>query len=311
MLKRLLIFCLIFSGLVLRVESQTIDPTVRSNKFIVIGDWGRNGDDQQLEVADQLLHQVKKYKPDFIISSGDNFYPNGVRSILDPLWKYSFEDIYKSYHLQIDWYAILGNHDYLGDPDAQVEYSRISRRWNMPDRYYSKTIPIKGSRKKALFIYIDTNSLIPEFYANSIYGPNVAKSDSLAQKKWMKKLIEEEDDEIAWKIVVGHHPVYTGGRTNGYDTRSIRKSLENLLRHSEVDLYISGHDHSLQYLEHNGIKQVISGSASEVTQSDTLPYTKFTASEPGFILFSLTEEKIEFDVINKSGVTLYHSKIEK
>lgn len=295
----------------LEVQSQTIDPSDKAGKFIVIGDWGRNGDDHQLEVADQLLHQVIKYKPGFIISTGDNFYPNGVRSVHDPLWKYSFEDIYKSYHLQIDWYAILGNHDYLGDPDAQVEYSKLSRRWNMPARYFAKTIGVRGSEKKAIFLFIDTNSLIPQFYDNPTYGPNVAKTDTLAQKNWMKEMLTSKDEEIAWKIVVGHHPMYTGGRVEGYDTIAIRKSLEAYFKELGVDLYISGHDHSLQYLEKDGIRQIISGSASEVTPSKELPYTKFTASEAGFILFALDAKKIQFDIINKQGRTIYQGEIEK
>ncbi|KEO75489.1 metallophosphoesterase [Anditalea andensis] len=291
--------------------AQGINPLEKSNKFIVIGDWGRNGDDQQLAVADQLLQQVKKHKPDFIISTGDNFYPNGVKSTMDPLWKYSFEDIYKSYHLQIDWQVVLGNHDYLGDPDAQVAYSLVSRRWQMPERHYTKTVPIKGSKDKVLFIYIDTNSLIPEFYSNSIYGPNVAKTDSTAQKMWMKELLTSHDEAVKWKIVVGHHPMYTGGRTEGYDTKAIRRSLETLFRESGVDLYISGHDHSLQYLEKDGLRQIVSGSASEVTASASLPYTQFTASEAGFMLFALSSDKIQFDIINKNGVTLYHGEIDK
>lgn len=293
------------------IWAQVINPLDKSNKFLVIGDWGRNGDDHQLEVADQLLQQVKKHKPDFIISTGDNFYPNGVKSTMDPLWKYSFEDIYKSYHLQIDWHVVLGNHDYLGDPDAQVAYSSVSRRWHMPERHFSKTVSIKGSKDKILFVYIDTNSLIPEFYFNPIYGPNVAKTDSTAQKQWMEELLTTKDETVKWKIVVGHHPMYTGGRTDGYDTKAIRRSLETLFQESGVDLYISGHDHSLQYLELDGLKQIVSGSASEVTPSAVLPFTKFTASEAGFMLFSIVSNKMQFDIINKNGVTLYHGEIVK
>jgi hypothetical protein len=66
---------------------------------------------------------------DFIVSTGDNFYPSGVASVQDPLWKRSFEDVYTAFSLQEEWYPVLGNHDYDGDAQAQIEYSRISRRW--------------------------------------------------------------------------------------------------------------------------------------------------------------------------------------
>ena len=38
--------------------------------------------------------------------------------------------------------AVLGNHDYTLDPDAQVNYSYISKRWYMPRRYYDTSIVI-------------------------------------------------------------------------------------------------------------------------------------------------------------------------
>ncbi|MCH7415064.1 tartrate-resistant acid phosphatase type 5 family protein [Belliella sp. R4-6] len=290
---------------------QEISPESKAVKFIAIGDWGRNGDDHQLDVADQLLNQIKKHKPSFLISTGDNFYPNGVRSIHDPLWKHTLEDVYKNYHFQLDWYAILGNHDYLGDPDAQVAYSSISRRWNMPARYYSKKVPIRNSQEHALLLFIDTNSLIPQFYANPTYGPNVAKTDSLEQKKWMKEQVNTSGKDAKWIIVVGHHPMYSGGRVENYDTVAIRKSLKEYIKELNVDLFLSGHDHSLQYLVEDGIHQVISGSGSEVTPSAKLPYTKFTASEAGFMLFSIDSNQIKFDAINKNGVTIFSGLLEK
>ncbi len=81
---------------------------------------------------------AKKFKPEFIVSTGDNFYPNGVRSIMDHNWIASFENIYTAHSLQTDWYVVLGNHDYGGDPQAEIDYSEVDRRWNMPARYYSK-----------------------------------------------------------------------------------------------------------------------------------------------------------------------------
>ena len=38
---------------------------------------------------------------------------------------------------QCPWYGVLGNHEYRGNTQAMMDYSEISRRWNMPDRYYT------------------------------------------------------------------------------------------------------------------------------------------------------------------------------
>ena len=88
--------------------------------FCVIGDWGRYGDYYQKMVADQLSSAIVGVDASFIISTGDNIYPNGVISENDPAWKYAYEDIYHTYSTHIDWYAVLGNHDYRTNPDAET-----------------------------------------------------------------------------------------------------------------------------------------------------------------------------------------------
>ena len=68
---------------------------------------------------------AKKFKAEFVVSTGDNFYPNGVRSTRDYNWIASFENIYTAQSLQTDWFVVLGNHDYRGDPQAEIDYSAL------------------------------------------------------------------------------------------------------------------------------------------------------------------------------------------
>ena len=121
--------------------------------FIAIGDWGRNGEYLQLEVAKQMGQWASSHPNNFVISVGDNFYPKGVVSENDPLLNHSFENIYTAHSLQCDWYPILGNHDYGSEPDAQIRYINVSRRWNMPARYYSKEISL-GTDKGRYCLYL-------------------------------------------------------------------------------------------------------------------------------------------------------------
>lgn len=282
--------------------------------FIVMGDWGRNGADHQKEVATQMGKTATDINSQFTIATGDNFYPSGVISEWDPLWRYSFEDIYTDFRLQWDWYPVLGNHDYKSNPDAQVAYTKISRRWKMPARYYSKIISLPGdSAGKILFLFIDTNPLIPEFYSNAEYGPNVRTQDSSAQKKWIENELANAPADVKWKIVVGHHPMFTGGnRLNGYDTKAIRRSLKPLFDKYGVDIYLAGHEHNLQHLVADGKTQhFISGAASEKTAVKLIPESKMAASDYGFMVLSVKGDELFVQTINWKGEIIYATLIKK
>jgi hypothetical protein len=47
--------------------------------------------------------------------------------------------------------VVLGNHDYRSNPQAQVEYTKVSNRWKIPERYYSFVVPIDDSTEAEFF----------------------------------------------------------------------------------------------------------------------------------------------------------------
>lgn len=289
--------------------------TPNSLNFIAMGDWGRDGDEPQVRVANQMTKIARACKIQFVIATGDNFYPSGVISKSDPSFKYSFEEVYKDFSLHCDWYPVLGNHDYMSNPDAEVQYSKISRRWQMPARYYSKLFNIPNTKNsKVLILFIDTNPLIPDYYKNSQYGPNVKTQDSTKQKQWIESELSTIPKEVKWTIVVAHHPLFTGGnRTEGYDTKAIRNTLKRILDKYKVDAYISGHEHSLQHLiaKEGKTNYFISGAASEKTPTRLVEESKMVATEYGFMLFSIKENELLMQTINDRGSLIYSTTLKK
>ncbi|HEY0246534.1 MAG TPA: acid phosphatase, partial [Mucilaginibacter sp.] len=90
---------------VTHLESEDVSPRAALENdyplnFMAIGDWGRNGEYHQSEVANQMGLWGATHPNKFIISVGDNFYPKGVVSENDPLWHYSFENVYTAHSLQ-------------------------------------------------------------------------------------------------------------------------------------------------------------------------------------------------------------------
>lgn len=281
--------------------------------FLAIGDWGRTGEDHQLEVAKQMGKWATDHPNDFILSLGDNFYPSGVVSEHDPLWHYSYENIYTNFALQWDWYPILGNHDYKADPDAQIRYSKISRRWKMPARYYSKEVSLREGGK-VLMVFLDTNPIIPEFFENKDYAAQFAGQYPQKQLDWLDETLKNASSDVRWKMVMGHHPMYTvGPRIKNYDTLAMRKALKDIFERNKVDVYLSGHDHSLQHIKAEGFThQFVSGAGSEVTPvSSGVSYSRFEAAEHGFMYFSIDKNRLNAQMINETGTVIYETTLTK
>jgi len=291
------------------LESEDVSPRAAFNddfplNFVAIGDWGRNGEYHQNEVAKQMGDWAAAHPNKFIVSVGDNFYPKGVVSENDPLWYYSFENVYTAHSLQYDWYPVLGNHDYGTDPDAQVRYSKVSRRWNMPALYYSKEVNIGHDDGNVLLVFIDTQPIVYD----------LKEREPQKQLAWINQTLQQASADVKWKIVIGHHPGYTvGPRIKNYDTLAIRKALTGIFEKHKVDVFLSGHEHSLQHLKTEGFPhQFISGAGSELTEVTAgIPNCRFQASEHGFLYFSINRETLRVNAVNDSGKVLYETIIRK
>src|SRR5580704_18117276 len=142
-----------------------------SLNFLAVGDWGRHGHDHQRDVAVHMGESAELLGARFVISVGDNFYVNGVASVDDPAWKTSFEDVYTAPSLQVPWHVALGNHDYRGSAQAQLDYSATSSRWRLPARWYSVTEYTPDRAQVEIFV-VDTSPMIRSYYAD---GARVVK----------------------------------------------------------------------------------------------------------------------------------------
>ncbi|MDQ5928610.1 MAG: tartrate-resistant acid phosphatase type 5 [Bacteroidota bacterium] len=292
-------------------ELQTLS---KSLNFLLMGDFGRYGQFFQKNVALQMGKAAATIESDFVISVGDNFYPNGVQSTQDYSWIASFENVYTDYHLQNPWYVALGNHDYRGNIQAEIDYSKISRRWHMPSAYFSKTFQLKNG-SKVLMVVMDTSPFIDSYYekGTDVYQ-NIIAQDTLVQRKWIEKELATTDDSIKWKIVVGHHPLYSGGkRKNSADTKSFETKFANLFDKHKVDAYFCGHEHDLQIIKPKGryTTQFLSGAACEVRPTGSREGTLFSAQTAGFMTFSLNNTNLLAQVVDANGKIIFSTTIEK
>jgi acid phosphatase len=251
------IILLLFFSLFAEIHSQVIvnKPVSDSLNFLVISDFGGQGGKVQREVGIQLGRQASIEKSCFVITCGDNYHQKGISSATDPKWKAEFENIYSDSALMIPWYASLGNHDYNGNPEAEIQYSQISKRWKMPARYYSHKEKINDTTD-VLFIHLDTSPFITDYQKNdSIY--HVLGQDTKVQLNWLDSVLA--NSEVRWKIVIGHHPIYSAVEKRGNTQELIEQVLPILKRH-KVQAYFCGHEHFMQYLVDGSLNSFICGS---------------------------------------------------
>lgn len=278
-----------------------------SYQIYVLGDWGRNGQNGQQELADLMNLAAEKVEPEFIASTGDNFYNNGVASIHDPYWISSFENVYNGSNLFCDWYVILGNHDYRGNVQAQIDYTDVSRRWQMPDRYFTKDV-VADDGATARFVFIDTSPLNDAYYKKTKYK-QVTTQDTTAQLQWIDSVLNVDMD---WKIVVGHHPLYTGGKRK--DEKSyVRPHVEPLLEKHGVSIYFAGHEHDLQHIkpDQKTTHHVVSGAGSDVRATGKLSGTVFAKAVSGFVSTAIAKDSIYNQFVDVNGDVIHQFTVKK
>lgn len=271
-----------------------------SLSFIVIGDWGVGGLAAQKTVASQIDAVSQKNNVQFIITTGDNFYPTGVESATDSHWERSFNSIYDKKGHMVPWYPTLGNHDYNGSVSAQIEYSKMSDRWKLPSTYYS--IRKKVGKASVVFAFADINPFIQGYYKHPM--PELKNQDTAAQYQWLQQTLSEKND---WKIMIGHQPLYSAG-SHGTSNELINR-FKPLLLQTGTHFYLAGHDHNLQHLkfQQEPVNYLVSGGGGRglyaLTKSDTKAV--FAASSHGFLLMTLYPDHANFYFYNEKGNVLY------
>jgi len=71
----------------------------------------------------------------------------------------------------------------------------------------------------------------------------------------------------------------------------LMKRLSTLSKGSDRVIFVSGHEHSLQYIENEGVKQIVSGSGSKSTPASLNNDGKFSYGGQGFAVLNVFDDK--------------------
>ncbi len=294
--------------------------------FLVVGDWGRDGLCCQRDIAIEMSRSAGFLDAAFVISTGDNFYEVGLADEHDPQVQTSWANIYNKNDPRtatigsLEWHMALGNHDYRGSVTGQLNVANLyPGQWIQDGRFWDRiiTADVDGVRINVHLVIIDTTPFIARYNtpgwddAVRLNPDGIMTQDKNKQLKWIENTLKQSTAD--WKIVVGHHSIWTSGSHYGEDDGFLEATLPPLFEKYGVHLYLSGHDHNMQYNKVKSVSYVCSGAGSKPNEGTyekaRTPGSKFFSSQQGFTILSLNQQKIEMRFVDYAGFWLFQETI--
>lgn len=273
-----------------------------------MGDTGK-GNQGQYDVADAIAQKCAIDGCDFVQLLGDNIYDSGVTSTTDSDWQDKFEMPYANVNLP--FWVVMGNHDYGGEGAGfdfgrgkhEIDYTQVSTKWKLPAAFY------KHTEKHVDFFGLDTN--LAMFYLADNQKTDVAG--------WVAASTAQ------WKIAFGHHPYYSNGphgNAGSYEGLPFIpiangagvKDLLDYVVCGNVDVYICGHDHSMQWIMPKcggSTHLIVSGAGASTSELKSNTFTYFETLDIGFMYFVIEDNVLTGQIINAAGQVLYTGTITK
>ena len=307
-MKKLSSIVILFVVALVSVMAQTPAEWAKLEKsvnFYVANDLGRNGYYDQKPIAELMGRMAETVGIECVAAAGDIHHFEGVTSTQDPLWMTNYELIYSHPELMLAWYPICGNHEYRGNTQAVIDYAKVSRRWEMPAKYYTKVIEDDGVTVRLVFV--DTTPMIDKYREDSEKYPDAGKQDIDKQLAWVDQTLTDAKED--WVIVIGHHPIYAQSTKSEYERTDMQKRLNTvLLKHKNVAMYVCGHIHNFQHIRKPGcsIDYVVNTSGS-LSRPEVKPIdgTQFCSGVTGFSLVCADKQELDLHLIDKDGKVVY------
>lgn len=208
-------------------------------RFAVIGDYGDNSA-AEAEVAALVAGWV----PDFVITTGDNNYPDGEAKTID-------RNIGQYYS------AFIGNYsgDYgPGSPTHRFWPSLGNHDWHAIScgatgcgGPYLQYFTLPGNER-----YYTVDYGLVRLYALDSHGqePDGTTADS-TQAAWLRDALA--GSEACFDVVYFHHPPYSSGKHGS------REEMRWPFGEWGADVVLSGHEHSYERLDAGGMPYFVNG----------------------------------------------------
>ncbi|AFY72539.1 putative phosphohydrolase [Synechococcus sp. PCC 7502] len=276
--RRQVLFGIGGSGLVAGLGLQLVGQSTIQSKnsdwqFVGVADTGM-GDQGQYAVANAMSNYYNQSPYSSVLLAGDNIYGIGEIERVKEVFEQPYAALLQN---GVKFYAALGNHDVItNNGNDEVKYPLF----NMTSRYYT------FSQNQVQFFALDTNI---DGASDSNWG---------RQLQWLEQSLGES--KATWKIVFGHHPVYSSGLHGS--TRILIESLPPLFEKYKVPLYLCGHDHNYERsLVLNGTTYIVHGGGANTRPVGKSDFTAYSEARLSFIAVTVSNQQLKIKAIDTEG----------
>lgn len=256
--------------------AATPDPL----RFAVIGDYGVAG-----QAEADVANIVREWKPELIITTGDNNYREGEASTIDANIGQYYADYIHPYKGQFGqgadenrFFPSPGNHDWNA-PDLQPYLDYFTLPGN--ERYYD------FRRGPVHFFSVDSDSREPD-----------GVSQGSIQATWLRDALAASD--APWKLVYMHHPPYSSARHGNVDW------MQWPFEEWGATAVLAGHDHVYERIVRDGIVYFTNGLGGNPVRynfkllSVQGSIVRFN-DDYGAMFVVADEQQITFSFVTRSG----------
>lgn len=293
-----------------------------------------NASTEALEALEKELQQASKNSS--LLFLGDNVYPSGIpkeNSENYALAKHRLEtqtNIAKNFKGAT--YVIPGNHDWYNGLDGLKRQEKLVEKALGKNTF----LPENGCPLERVKVSDDIHLIIIDTQWYVTNWDKHPKMNDDCEIKTRAKFFDELSGLIKkargkTTIIAMHHPMFTQGphagnysfkshmtpvpvvgtlknilrKTSGLSNadqqnkkyNELKKRVVTLAQHNDKTIFVSGHEHSLQYLVQDNIPQIVSGSGSKVNVAKLSNGGLFAYGKQGFaklIVYKDGSSKVQF-----------------
>ena len=293
-----------------------------SHSFYLIGDAGNSELNKTAPALTYLQREIKNSgKNATLLFLGDNVYETGIPNKKSEKYKLAKHRIKAQTSIAKNFKRrsifIPGNHDwYNGLKGLKREEKLVEKELGKHSFLPQNGCPLEkvDISKDIALIIVDTHWYLTDWNKHPTINDNCEIKTRVKFFDELEGLIKKARGKTT--LIALHHPMFTNGPHGGHfsfkshmsplpvlgtlknvlrETTGItntdiqnkkytelRKRIVTLSQENSKTIFVSGHEHSLQYLLENNIPQIISGAGSKTTATKNIGNGKFSYGASGF-----------------------------